>query len=146
MATNDPEPAPQARGCVGIFWVFKGHLLALPVALDQAERCERRIDSPHAHAEEWPRVVERHRSVLRLLSVLDYDEVPRGRVLFDTRTRIFTAYLETSLFDDPAAGTPVESVRAALLEQFRLGGERLRYATDPHYRLPASEPEDDEDL
>jgi hypothetical protein len=146
MTNADPEPAPQARGCVGIFWVFKGRLLALPVALDQAERREGKIDSPHAHAEEWPRVVARHRSALRLLSVLDYDEVPRGRVLFDTRKRIFIAYLDASLFESPVAGKPVASVRAALLEQFRLGGERVRYATDPHYRLPASEPEDDEDL
>jgi hypothetical protein len=91
-------------------------------------------------------VVARHRGALRLLSVLDYDEVPRGRVLFDTRTRIFIAYLDTSLFESPVAGKPVASVRAALLEQFRLGGERVRYATDPHYRLPASEPEDDEGL
>jgi hypothetical protein len=52
MSNADPEPAPQARGCVGIFWAFKGHLMALPVALDQAERREGKVDSPHAHAEE----------------------------------------------------------------------------------------------
>jgi len=146
MATTDPEAAPQARGCVGIFWVFKGQLLALPVALEQAERREGTIDSPHAHVEQWPRVVARHRSALRLLSVLEYDEVPRGRVMFDIRRRTFIAYMDTSLFADQVAQTPLEGVRVALEERFGLDGERVRYATDPHYRLTASEPEDDEEL
>jgi len=146
MATNDLEATPQARGCVGIFWVFKGHhLLALPVALDQAEQRERKIDSPQAHVSEWPRLVSQHRKTLPLLSVLEYDEVPRGRVIFDILTQTFVIYMDESLFTKASSGLRADpSIAEALRTTFALQGLTVRFATDPHYRLLMPAPDDNE--
>jgi hypothetical protein len=77
MTTTASESRPSPR--LGIFWSFKGQLLARSVPMAAAEQRGQRLDSPLAHVTEWPGLVAEHRQALPLLAVLEYDEVPRGR-------------------------------------------------------------------
>ena len=130
---------------VGIFWWFRAHLLARSVPLAQAERRGERLDSPLAHVSEWPQLVAQHRKALPLLSVLEYDEVPRGRVIFDRQTQTFVIYMDESLFTTASSGLRAEpSVAEALRTTFALQGLTLRFATDLHYRLLMPAPDGDE--
>lgn len=130
---------------IGIFWWFRGQLLARSVPFAQAERRGQRLDSPQAHVTEWPRLIAQHRKALPLLSVLEYDEVPRGRVVFHILTQTFVIYMDESLFEKSASGLRANpDVAEALRRTFALQGLTVRFATDPHYRLLAREPDDED--
>ena len=144
MTTGPVQPCADAGGKLGIFWVFRGQLLSRTVSLTEAERRGNRLDSPLAHVSVWPGLVAAHRKSRPLLSVLEYDEVPRGRVIFDIRTKTFVVYMDASLFCTTGSRTsPVPKVAEALRTTFDLQGRAVRFATDPHYRLLCSEPDDD---
>lgn len=62
--------------------------------------------------------------------------MPRGRVIFDTATQTFIIYMDATLFADAAPERkPSLSVWNALSAAFQLDGQRVRFATDPHYRI-----------
>jgi hypothetical protein len=133
-ATPNTLPGTIPEGQIGIFWVHQQRLMPLPVVLSQAERRETKLDSPDAHVDAWPRVVARYRRECPVLEILEYDEVPRGRILFETRTHTFMVYMDARLFVDatPEHG-PLPEIRAALQAAFGLTGKRLRFGADPHY-------------
>ncbi len=121
--------------------------MASPIPLEQAERRGTKRDSPEAHVRVWPRLVARHAAEFPILSILEYDEVPRGRVIFDTATETFVIYMDVTLFADAELTRgPIVPVREALRAAFQLNGQRVRFATDPHYRVDFPGANDDEDM
>lgn len=131
-----------SAGRVGIFWFYKNHLLARTQPLSQAEKRGTKLDSALAHVEQWPGLVQQHRSDIPMLRILEYDEVPRGRVLFDVANQRFLVYMDETLFSDHEARLkPCGEVSAALRQAFQLDGHRVGYNTDPHYRLGGWEEE-----
>jgi hypothetical protein len=135
------------KGQVGIFWVYKGRLMALPIPLDQAETRGIMLDSPDAHVQVWPRMVARYKGEFPVLTILEYEEVPRGRVIFDTATRTFILYIDATLFIEAQSQRgPLPAVWEALRPAFKLDGQRVRFATDPHDCIqPWAEEDDDWD-
>ena len=89
-------------------------------------------------------MVARHQAERPILSILEYDEVPRGRVIFDTTTQTFVIYMDVTLFAnaEPAQG-PSVPVRDGLRVAFQLEGQHVRFATDPHYRIDPWKDEED---
>jgi len=146
MRPSKTAPIGPSPGRVGIFWFHKGRLIARPIPLEQAETRSTRRDSPDAHVRVWPRLVARHAAEFPILSILEYDEVPRGRVIFDTATQTFFIYMDVTLFDhaDPTKG-PSTPVWGALRNAFELTGRQIRFATDPHYRTGLWDDNEDED-
>lgn len=121
-------------GRVGLFWFYKHRLMASPIPLDCAESRGAKRDSAEAHIDVWPRMVARHKAEWPILSILEYDEVPRGRVIFDTATQTFIIYMDVTLFADAALEhKPRVAVWDALRAAFQLHGQRVCFATDPHY-------------
>lgn len=132
---------------VGIFWFHKETLLPVVTPMAPAEQRGSKRDSPLAHVTEWPRVARRHRAEHPMLEVCEYEEIPRGRIIFDTATGIFTVYMDRALFRDGSPGRgPRPKVRAALVQAFGLDGEGVAFRTDPHYDTAFwSAPEDEND-
>jgi hypothetical protein len=133
---------------VGIFWFDKDTLLPVVTPLAAAEQRGTKRDSPCMHVAEWPRVVRRYQAEHPLLTVCEYEEIPRGRIILDTVTGVFTVYMDAILFRDGRSRRgPRPAVRAALVAAFGLEGERVVFHTDPHYDTTAwreTEPEDEE--
>jgi len=71
---------------VGIFWLVGGKLLADTSSLDEAEPYGDFLTHPEGHAEVW----ERYRRDRTVYPESEYEEAPRGRVMFNTWTRKFT--------------------------------------------------------
>jgi len=135
-------------GDIGIFWVYRGRLLPLPTPVHEGEQRAGKRDSPLAHSQEWQRVVRRYRAELPALTVLEYDEVPRGRIVFDEMQSRFIVYMDDMLFTDvdPKKG-PRQDVRDALASAFSLHDQQVIFRTDPHYdtRLWGQTVSDDDD-
>lgn len=74
---------------------------------------------PMAHYYFWPRL----RKTLKLVG--EYEDWPRGRVVYNVKEQIFTAYIDRQLAGDP--------FRAVILAAFGLPPECTRFAYDAHY-------------
>lgn len=106
---------------VGIFWWYQGQLLIGAVPLAQGIDDGVFINGPHNHLTTWPAIQRRHLS----LRHVEYDEIPRGRVLFVKRDKRFCVYMDKVLFTEP--------IQRAILKAFHLRQAQTRFRTDLHY-------------
>jgi hypothetical protein len=106
---------------VGIFWFYKRTLLTASAPLDKGVETSDSVNGPFDHIDFWP-ILQRQHPKLRQL---EYEDVPRGRVLFLKATRTFDIYMDKRLH------TP--TFKRQLLAAFDLPKSRTRYRTDPHY-------------
>jgi hypothetical protein len=130
MSVTAPRETPQ----VGIFWVVQTtagetHLLAAGCPLDQAEPYGDCLTYGPGHYETWARW-RRDRTVEPALRALvrsyEYEDWPRGRIVFDHSRDLFIIYADRKLL------TPATIAR--LETQFLLPEERTEIHSDLHYK------------
>lgn len=114
-------------GRVGIFWHREGKLLVANVPLEDGLSNAVSVNGPFDHVTTWPRFQRQFPT----LAAVEYEDVPRGRVLFLKRGRRFVVYLDKALMN--------EAVRQAIRKEFRLPAGTTRFAGDPHYTTDARE-------
>ncbi|MFG1243881.1 hypothetical protein V5F31_16015 [Xanthobacter sp. V7C-4] len=116
-------PAEAAVPCVGIFWVVmrsgQPELLTCTTPWPQAEDYGDFKTEATAHYDFWPKL----RKALQIMG--EYEDWPRGRVVYNMRNDLFTAYIDRQLAAD--------AFRAAILDAFHLPPEQTRFAFDAHY-------------
>jgi hypothetical protein len=140
-AEPDARPPPDAPH-VGIFWCVLDpagtrHLLAERCALDVAEEYGDCLTFGLGHYEVWQRWQRARAPIPSLASVIrghEYEEWPRGRVVFDRKADRFFLYADYRI---QRAGILPE-----LMASFCLPADRVIVRADPHYRssLPIAGP------
>ena len=130
------ESAQHETPHVGIFWVVQttdgeARLLAAGCPIDQAESYGDCLTYGPGHYETWAQW-RRDRTVDPALRALvrssEYDDWPRGRIVFDRSRDLFILYADRKLI------TPATIARIAI--QFHLPAERTEVQTDLHYQSP----------
>ena len=114
-------------GRVGIFWRWEGKLLAVTNSIRHGESAGGVVDSKLAHAETWRLLQDRHPE----LRPLEYDAVPRGRVLYLRRGGVFRVLMDKRLFQS--------QTMTAIRRRFRLPKGKTTFGTDPHYTTDPDE-------
>ena len=120
---------------LGIFWFIRDrqavlHFLAHTVPLAEAESYGDRLTCLTGHYEMWS-AWRRGRPKLPapalapVLAADDYEEWPRGRIVFDRPTARFVLYADRQLL----TGT----YSARIMAHFNLTAARTDTSTDPHY-------------
>lgn len=79
------------------------------------------MDSRFAHIETWPVLQKRYPK----LRALEYEDVPRGRVIYLQATKRFRVLMDKVLFQD--------GIKAAILDRFSLPNSRTSFVRDHHY-------------
>ncbi len=109
--------------CVGIFWFVmrtaRPQLLARLRPWPQGEDYGDFKTEPTSHYHLWP-IIKRQINIAG-----EYDDWPRGRVVYNVPGRSFTAYIDRQLAGD--------TYRAALLHRFNLPIKQTQFAFDAHY-------------
>lgn len=106
---------------IGIFWIFNGKLLKSETDLEDGEDYAGVVHSGLNHIDHWPTLQRQHKE----LRLLEYQEVPRGRVMFFKRTKKFRVLMDKVLH------TPRN--KQMLLKAFNLPKTKTVFGTDPHY-------------
>jgi hypothetical protein len=107
---------------VGIFWLANGKLLIDSTPLDEAERYGDFVTHPRGHAEVW----EEYQRNGTVFPETEYEELPRGRVMYNTKTRLFTLLADRCILKRKALVTQIKK-EMHLPKDTRIGG-------DSHYR------------
>jgi hypothetical protein len=128
------ETAQRATPHVGIFWLLQppdgeARLLAAGCPLDQAEPYGNCLTYGPGHYETWAQW-RRDRTVEPALRALvrshEYEDWPRGRIVFDHSRDLFIIYADRKLL------TPATIAR--LETQFQLPTVRTEIHSDLHYK------------
>ncbi len=117
---------------VGIFWMLGGALVAAGCILEEAEQAGDWIDYPGGHADYWERWqmagsswLTKNGLPLEILTT-EYDDHPRGRIVFDQRANCFLLYADRRL---------QTSVTLDMIKQtFFLADYDTKVLSDLHYR------------
>jgi hypothetical protein len=94
MKQTTTASKPEAR--VGIFWIVDGELLIDSTLLSEAEEYDDFRIHPRDHISVWE-TFQQNGTVPR---EVEYEESPRGRVMFDTRTKRFTLLADHCILKD----------------------------------------------
>ena len=133
FALSMDESAQRETPHIGIFWVVQtpdgeARLLSAGCPLDQAEPYGDCLTYGPGHYETWAQW-RRDRSVDPALRALvrsyEYEDWPRGRIIFDRARDLFVLYADRKLL------TPATIARIAT--QFHLPAERTEIQSDWHY-------------
>ena len=115
---------------VGIFWAIQERgssatLLDHRCSLKEAEPYGTMLTCPHGHYEVWE---QWHKAGGRAaIAAFEYEEWPRGRIVYDRENERFILYADAQILRDAA-------LIAAIHERFGLPMERTDAKRDSHYR------------
>ena len=124
---KDTEILKEAEPSVGIFWIHDGRLLPPSAAgtSELARTCEDVQgfrDSRYAHVTAWPEVRKHDPGLLHV----EYEQVPRGRVIMSSRT--FRVFLPPKMVNN-------QTVRRLIMRAFNLP-DGAEFIGDEHYQDP----------
>ena len=131
MKRKQPTNPSQERGSlVGIFWVDTENkeitlIHADPVKSVERDRGTEFINGPHAHFAVWD-LLKAKDLLPEKWRDLEYQIVPRGRVLYDCKNRKFKVYGRKKL-------AKLKWFRNAVLSYFNLPADQTGFYSDPHY-------------
>jgi hypothetical protein len=131
-AGNDPKDA-----YVGPYWFVRDDsgrvvLLAHRCALAEAEKYGDFITCPHGHYDVWERWRAKcpTESAVDVLRDSEYEEWPRGRVVFDAVHSQFIVYADSQVFEC--------ALQHRVLDHFGIPAGRVVFMRDGHYRSTRS--------
>ena len=109
---------------VGIVFVYKGKVFIDGTPVIEAEGYAHFKIHAHDHYEYW----EQLRGMGAVPTDVEYDEVPRGRVVYDTQTCKYTLFLDRCILKN-------KKLVSRIMAQMSLPFE-TEASTDSHYRCP----------
>jgi hypothetical protein len=121
---------------VGIFWAIPNEqagaiLVDRRCSLQDAERYGGRLTYPLGHHEVWDQwrkqMAGREVPVLSIVAMSEYEEWPRGRVVYDTERERFIVYADAQILER-------STLLSAIHESFGLPTGRTDAKRDDHYR------------
>lgn len=112
---------------IGIFWCLEGKITGRSRFFKEGEcNLPGLWDSPDNHIDLWECEPESINLPVYLRQ-LEYQVIPRGRLIYDQRRKISLVYMDRSLFNDAS--------KEAIQKFFKLEGKKLKWCKDPHYRV-----------
>jgi hypothetical protein len=133
--TSGRVPEPH----VGIFWLLNGKLLIDSVPLGEAEPYGDHLTHPRSHVDVW----EQLRLGGKVPGESEYEEFPRGRVMYNTKTQRFTLLADRCILRDKDVVKKIMSELNLPNKNTDNGTDR---GTDSHYRCFACLHSGSEDL
>src|ERR1019366_5788743 len=106
---------------VGIFWVISGKPLIDSTALSEAEPYGDFKTHPRSHIEAW----EQWRLGGKVPGESEYEEFPRGRVAYDTKTKKFTLLADKYILKD-------KGMVSTIMSELKLPSKNTGKGTDAH--------------
>lgn len=111
-----------SAGEVGIFWFFKGKILSDSVPLALGDEYGDFINGSSDHCTFWANI----RRKVPGSDQYEYDQVPRGRVVYNKKIDRFFVYGSEDLVSD-------EQRKAVVVSTFRLPAAKTTFKSDEHY-------------
>ena len=109
---------------IGIFWYWNNFVIGIShnSNIEDADSLGL-IDSPYTHIEYWHELQKKYPELLHY----EYEEIPRGRVIFNTKQGVQIIYLDETLL--------YKSKVDRIYSFFKTSKENSKLYKDPHYKV-----------
>lgn len=108
---------------IGIFWYFKNRVIGIAHHFNQSDQDSiGLIDSTYTHVEYW----ETLKHSFPNLQEFEYEEIPRGRVIYNAKKQKAYVYMDAKLLKT--------AIAKQVAEFFELDFESVIWMKDPHYK------------
>ena len=108
---------------IGIFWYWNNQVIGIAHSFNITADSIGLIDSPYTHIEYWITLQEKYSE----LQNYEYEQIPRGRVIFDTNKEKSIIYLDKTLL--------YKSKINKVYDFFNLNPEQSVLKKDSHYQI-----------
>ena len=109
---------------IGIFWIYKSKIYAKTISKSQIKPINAFIDSDFAHYKEWDKISLQNRE----LYLYEYEDIPRGRVVYDIEKNQYIIYCNEMLLKDKIS-------KNLILKEFKLTKKNFIFKEDEHYKI-----------
>jgi len=109
---------------IGVFWIFKNKVFFETQKLEDIESINGFKDSDLSHYQVWDKIKNKHSKFY----LYEYEEIPRGRVVYDTEKNQFIIYCNENTLQE-------EISKKIILEKFQLLNENAIFQEDEHYKI-----------
>lgn len=108
---------------LGIFWYFQNQVIGIAHHFTQSDQDSLGlIDSTYTHVEYW----ETLKQVFPNLKEFEYEDILRGRVIYNAKKQKTYVYMEAKLLKT--------AIAKQVAEFFELDFELVIWMKDPHYK------------
>jgi hypothetical protein len=121
--------APKGEPHVAIFWVVSGNALIDSTPLSQAEPYVDFLIHAGGHDKVW----QRYQQSGLVAADMEYEESPRGRVMYNTETQRFTLLADKCILKN-------NGVVKKIMSAMNLPSKTTDKGTDEHYQCSACPP------
>src|ERR1700688_2310662 len=105
METKMKRRVPRGEPHIGIFWIVRGTLVIDRTALGVGEGYGDLLTHPRSHIDVW----KKWRLGGKVPGESEYEEFPRGRVMYNTKTQRFTLLADRCILREKIMVTKIMS-------------------------------------
>ncbi|MEA2029599.1 MAG: hypothetical protein U9N49_11575 [Campylobacterota bacterium] len=109
---------------LGIFWLYQNQIYCKLIAMESIEPINGFIDSDFAHYQVWDEMVGQHKDFY----LYEYEDIPRGRVVYDIDNAQYIVYANQDIIDSKKAN-------GLIMDAFDIKTKKVIFKYDEHYRL-----------
>jgi hypothetical protein len=120
---HSPAQRRKKEPHVGIFWVVNAKPIIDSTPLGEAEPYGDHLTHAPSHIDVWTLFQRNGIAPLNM----EYEEAPRGRVMYDTKTRRFTLLADRCILKR-------KDLVGKIMSAMNLTGKNIDKGTDSHYR------------
>lgn len=108
---------------IGIFWYHQNQIIGIAHSYQLSDQDSiGLIDSSYTHVEYW----EILRKTIPELRNIEYEEIPRGRVIYNAKISKFYTYMDAKLLK--------MNIAKKVADFFELDFDCIIWKKDPHYK------------
>ncbi len=109
---------------IGLFWIYKKKIYLKSIEICYVRTINGFKDCDFSHYETWDEIASTHQN----LYFYEYEDIPRGRVVFDVTKERYIVYANREII------TSVKK-QTLILDAFKLADTKLDFIVDEHYKI-----------
>jgi hypothetical protein len=109
---------------IGIFWIFENKIFSETQKINDIKTINGFKDSDLSHYQVWNKIRNQHPKFY----LYEYEDIPRGRVVYNVSKNKFVIYCNENIPQD-------ETLKRLILEKFQLLNEKSVFQEDEHYKI-----------
>ncbi|WP_151900471.1 hypothetical protein [Sulfurimonas hydrogeniphila] len=109
---------------IGIFWIYNSKIYFKTVKIDAVKVINGFIDSNFSHYQVWDEISLQNKDFY----LYEYEEVPRGRVVYDVDNKQYIVYSNEDIINSNES-------KSFIINAFDLSSANVLFEYDAHYEI-----------
>ena len=109
---------------IGVFWISKSQIDFKSIITDNVKAINGFKDSDFAHYQVWNEISSQNKDFY----LYEYEDIPRGRVVYDVENSQYIVYANNDIINSDEA-------KALIINGFNLKIDSVLFKYDEHYKI-----------